>query len=90
MNDEGFRGFIRARRWRFAKTMAAIPHEYTVSEWHPDRAMFEEAAQFIRDEGYAKKFFSKTYMYYDVDEHQYWTMGSPIPETILINRALNG
>jgi hypothetical protein len=87
MDDEGFREFIAARRWRFAKTMADTPHEYTVSGWNPDRAKFEEAVQFIRDNGYGQKFFSKIYLYYDVDGHQYWTMGAPMPVTILINRA---
>jgi hypothetical protein len=89
VNDEGFRNYIATHRWQFAKTMAEIPHEYTVAAWYPnERALFEEAVQFIRDNGYGQKFFSKTYLYYDVDEHQYWTMGSPLPITKLINRAI--
>jgi len=89
MDHEGFVDFIAARRWQFAKTMAAIPHEYTVAAWYPNqRAAFDEAVMFIREHGYEGRFFSKTYLYYDVDGLQYWTMGNPLPITKLINRAL--
>lgn len=88
MDDAGFREFIASRRWQFAKTMAHIPHEYTVSDWIPwEREDFEAAVMFIREHGYSSRFFSKTYLYYDVDGLQYWTMGAPVKETILINRA---
>jgi hypothetical protein len=89
MDDAGFREFINGSRWKFAKTMASIPHEYTVKDWAPERLdLFYEAVTFIREHGYKGKFFSKTYMYYDVDERQYWTMGAPLLETVLINRAV--
>ena len=88
MDDEGFREFINARRWQFAKTMAAIPHEYTVAAWYPDRTLFDEAVMFIREHGYEQRFYSKTYLYYDVDGLQYWTMGNPLEVTKLINRAV--
>lgn len=89
MDEAGFRAFIESRRWQFAKTMAHIPHEYTVSDWKPwAREEFEEAVMFIREHGYARRFFHKTYVYFDVGEHQYWSMGAPLEQTILINRAV--
>lgn len=88
MDDAGFREFIASRRWQFAKTMARIPHEYTVAAWYPSkRPEFDEAVMFIREHGYEQKFFSKTYLYYDVDGLQYWTMGNSLEITKLINRA---
>jgi hypothetical protein len=89
MDDAGFREYINGSRWKFAKTMASIPHEYTVKDWAPERLpLFNEAVMFIREHGYKGKFFSKTYLYYDVDEHQYWTMGNSLEITKLINRAV--
>lgn len=89
MDDAGFKEYIAGSRWKFAKTMAHIPHEYTVKEWEPWREdLFEQAVMFIRENGYEQNFFRATYLYYDVDERQYWTMGAPLVETILINRAV--
>jgi hypothetical protein len=89
MDDEGFRNYIKTHRWQFAKTMAHIPHEYTVAEWYPnERPLFDEAVAFIRDNGYKQRFFSRTYTYYDVDEHQYWWACNKDGLPILINRAV--
>lgn len=88
VNDEGFREFIGSRRWQFAKTMAEIPHEYTVAAWYRDRVGFEAAVSFIRKHGYVQKFFRRDYIYYDVDGFQYWTMGDSVEDTAIINRAL--
>jgi hypothetical protein len=83
-----FMEFIKNRRWQYAKTMPKFPHEYTVREWLPhDQNEFEEAAIFIRKQGKSEKFFSKTHIYYYIDGWKYWTMGYPIPETTVINRA---
>ena len=41
----------------------------------------------IRRHGYQKVYGRATYTYLDIDDWQYWTMGSPLSETILINRA---
>ena len=87
MTEEEFAAFVTKGRFRFAKTMADIPHAYTLRQWNEDDE-FNAAVQFIRDHGYEQKFFSKTFVYYDVGPHQYWTMGSPVPDTKLINRAV--
>lgn len=69
--------------------MPKIPHWYTIRAWNrelePD---FEFFVMYIREHGYEKRFGTRTYMYLDVGEHSYWTMGAPLKDTILINRAM--
>jgi hypothetical protein len=87
-NNEWLRDFIRTRRWQFAKTMSHIPHEYTVRDWRPEAINeFELVVEFIRKNGMPERFWSKTFIYYYLDGYKYWTMGSPVQETRLINRA---
>jgi len=101
MTPECIENYINNVRWTFAKTMTKIPHEYTVRWYAPQRDKeFCEFANHIRANGYAKNFFSKTFIYFDVGEYSYWTMGCPIHESIqeaksnikdttyIINRAL--
>lgn len=88
MTEDEFRKFVQESPWRFASTMANIPHEYTLRRKAADDERFADAVNFIRENGYEQKFYSKTYRYFDVDDKQYWTMGAPVGETILINRAV--
>lgn len=89
MDDAGFREYIAGSRWKFAKTMAHIPHEYTVKEWEPWREhLFDKAVAFIRDNGYQANFFRRVYTYYDVDDKQYWWANNKDGVPILINRAV--
>lgn len=90
--DDGFgldqiRHYIQGNEWKFAKTMKKIPHAYSVKETCSDSEAFEKFVLYIREHGYPKRFFSKTYMYLDVDGFSYWTMGNPLSRTKLINRA---
>lgn len=87
LTSEEIQAFIDANKWKFAKTMKSIPHAYCLKETCTDTEMFERFVMHIRRHGYAGRFFKKVFMYYDVGEHQYWTMGSPLEKTILINRA---
>jgi hypothetical protein len=89
------RVYIAKVRWQFARTMPQWPHEYTVREWYralePDFFAF---AALIRCAGVTKPWppnASKPryrHIYLEMDGWEYWTMGSPIPETTVINRAL--
>lgn len=88
LTDAEIAAFIEANEWKFAKTMARIPHAYCLKEKCTDQDMFERFVMHIRKHGYIGKFFTKTFVYFDVGQHQYWTMGSPLHETILINRAV--
>lgn len=91
MTHSGFRRFILQNTWTFAKTYAAFcPHEYVVKGRLPNDAktVFEEIVIFIRENG-----FVATYgklgpnRYYTVDDYYYWTMGAPVEETTILNRA---
>ena len=88
---DDFRNFIGKRHWHYAKTMPQWPHEYTVRKYEDpkeDQTLFEEAVAFIRAYGERRKFepTGKCSVYFDIDGRQ-WTMGAPIDETIIINRA---
>ena len=50
---------------------------------------FEQAVAFIRANGERRMFepTGRSSVYFDIDGRQYWTMGAPIEETIIINRA---
>ena len=91
-NIDDFKEFISTRSWRYAKTMPQWPHEYATRRFddpHQEQAVFEEAVAFIRANGERRKFepTGKISVYLDIDGRQYWTMGAPIEETIIINRA---
>jgi len=81
--------WVAKHKWTFAKTMSAIPHEWLVSKNWPlgkEKDDFQLFCHMITDYGYNKSFFSKTYIYFDVDGYHYWIMASP-EEAWLINRA---
>lgn len=86
---------IAGARWQFAKTMPQWPHEYTVREWRPDlEGTFVRLADLIRREGVVKPWPADVvtpryhHSYLAIDGWEYWTtMGAPIPETTVINRA---
>jgi hypothetical protein len=87
MTDEELRVFIAAHVWTFAKTMKNIPHEYTLLANAKDQTDFYRFVMQIRHAGYDRSFFGKIYRYLEIDEWCYWTMGSFLSETTLINRA---
>lgn len=86
MTEQGIRDFIAQNRWIFARTYAKfLPHEYCLRENATEK--FDDFVVAIRENGVKAKFFSKYYIYLEVDGYFYWTMGNPIEETTLINRA---
>lgn len=94
-DDEFFRlgEALTTHDYRYAKTMPKHPHWYTVRyDWDSDE-QFVDAVKLIRKYGYDRRFFSKTYRSFNLNEHYYWTMGEPIdidgkPWTYILNRAL--
>jgi len=80
------RSFVRAAPWRFAKTMAQWPHEYTVRGGTPRRD-FEHFVRAIREQGYQARFKGRLHTYLDLDGYKYWTMGAPVESTQIINRT---
>jgi hypothetical protein len=81
------RAFLAKSTWTYAKTMPKTPHEYTLRKNAPDEALFKRVVMHIRLHGYRRVYGRAIYAYLDIDGWQYWTMGSQLSETILINRA---
>ena len=85
------RDFIARRKWREAVTYREkAPHEYALRKLEVDEAGHHEFARFIeaiRRFGYADFYYQVRHIYWAVDEFKYWTMGSPVEKTDLINRA---
>jgi hypothetical protein len=88
------RAYIAKVRWQFAKTMPQWPHEYTVLQWRQDlEPEFRLFVALIRTVGVIKPWprdssnprYHHTYL--ELDQWEYWTMGEPVEETALINRA---
>jgi hypothetical protein len=72
--------------------MPHMPHSYVVKNTCRSAQEFERFVMHIRLHGYRQKFGRAWYTYLDwpVDRviHQFWTMGEPLSETIIINRAV--
>jgi len=85
------RQFIADRRWREAVSYReTAPHEYVVREWEKsDQGSrdFDRFIQLVRRAGYADFYYRVRHIYWAVDEYKYWTMGWPVDETTVINRA---
>ena len=85
------RQFIAERKWREAVTYRkTAPHEYIVRKWESDEQGGQDFDRFItsiRRFGYADFYYSVRHIYWAIDEHKYWTMGWPVEQTTVINRA---
>lgn len=83
---EWLRSFIDCRRWREGK--ADPSHEYTVREWLPAGTKeFEHVVEVIRQFGVPAQYEWRIYVYLHIDGMKYWTMGEPVSETTVLNRA---
>ncbi len=87
---------MEGHRFHFARSMTSTPHSYTRRrEWASgdwgDGSLgdldFVWAARFVQTHGEPRRFYSSIYLYYDLGDHQYWTMGADPEETEIINRA---
>ena len=92
MTEAEFRMFIKEGRWLYAKTMPQWPHEYVVrraTDSVESQILFLRAAAYIRAHGEKRAFkpSRSKFIYLDIDGRQYWTMGAPLSNTIILNRA---
>jgi hypothetical protein len=87
MTADEINRFIESNTWTFAKTMPANPHWYVVRSKCNDEDAFKAFVVHIREHGYSELFHSREYVCFDVGEFKYWTMGSPLEITTIINRA---
>jgi hypothetical protein len=85
------RSFIAARKWREAVTYRhTAPHEYVVRKWERDeqgQEAFDRFVTCIRRFGRADFFYRVRHIYWAIDDYKYWTMGWPVEQTVVINRA---
>ena len=85
---ERIQKYIDSVKWQYAKTMPKHPHYYNMIKWNFNLADdFFHFVVYIRKHGYQEKFFKYNLTYLNIGEFKYWSMGNPLPETILINRA---
>lgn len=79
-----FENYAKQFRWRFAKTMPQIPHEYIVIENHKTKiAIIKSMLAEINEYGYYAIFGDKVYQYLNAGEYKYWVVEN------IINRAKN-
>ena len=82
------RSMIARCEWTFAKTMPFAPHEYIVRDKCP--LTDDEFVYFVdmqREHGVKERWGNYNFPYLYIDDYKYWTMGAPIEETTVINRA---
>ena len=87
MNVKSLQTIIDDKTWHFAKTMPWHPHFYARRREWGDEKEFETVVKFIRENGVEEKFGKRQFTYLYLNGYKYWTMGSPVAKTILINRA---
>jgi len=75
--------------YKFAKTMPEHPHFYTLKEKWTSDIPFEEVVKFMRENSTTEQFKGQNYQMFYLNQYKYWTMGAPLDQTILINRAKN-
>lgn len=86
MNHERVREILLSKSWKFAKTMASMPHSYTLEKNWEDKELYKEVADFIREHGEKRLFFRRFYYYYKLEDNEYWAMKIK-DGTGIINRA---
>ena len=85
---EFVRDCIAKNKWTFAKTMPTIPHYYIVrGKCALTDEEFDRFVRLQRQYGTVMRWWKYNFPYLLVDGWKYWTMGAPIEETIIINRA---
>ena len=83
---DDLKAFVDSEQWTFAKTMPEWPHEYLVRD-RVDANLFESLVRHIRQHGFEGRFYQRSITYFAEDDLLYWTMGDPLPETVIINRC---
>ena len=88
LNYDKLREMITRCEWTFAKSMPFAPHEYIVKDKCPLTAEeFEYFVNMQREHGVKERWgkYNNPYLY--IDDYKYWTMGAPLEDTTVINRA---
>lgn len=78
---------LQNTKFTFAKSMPKIPHAWSARQDWKDDDVFNKVIVYLRMYGIKERFFTKDYLYFYANGYKYWTMGSPIQQTRIINRA---
>lgn len=81
------REVIDSVKWTYARTMPTWPHEYTLRKRVKNDLLFNKICIHIKHYGYYGRFYKYRRIYFEEDGLIYWTMGWPVAETEVINRA---
>lgn len=87
MNMQSLAELLEKNKFVFAKTLPEIPHFYTLKVSWEKEEEFYQAVEGIRHFGRAERFKGRKFIYFYANGYKYWTMGAPVDETYLINRA---
>jgi hypothetical protein len=81
---------LLSHAWKVATSprYAKLPHAYTLRRTWANAEDFVWTVEHIRRVGYQERFIGRTWIYYDMGEHQYWDCGGPMSGVGLINRAV--
>lgn len=89
MNREQAIEFINSCQFKEAKSYSeTYPHWYTTRKLVNNDADFEAFLKFSRENAKLKKFYSKQYLYLELNGFEYWEMGRPIKCIEVLNKAI--
>jgi hypothetical protein len=78
---------LKTLKFRFAKSMPHIPHEYVVRT-PENQAAYVELFNVVQQHGVLEKFGRRSFRYwYAGDGFKYWTMTTDVDKSEIINRA---
>lgn len=78
---------LMSQSWRFASTMAYVPHYYSLRKNWASMDDFFIVVEFIQQHGIDELYYKRPFRVLLINEFKYWTMeGNNIQATDLINR----
>jgi hypothetical protein len=90
MTKQEIVAILNDHEWKFAKTFKyKAPHWYTLREKWNDDPLFDKIVQEVRNNANTEYFWRKPFEVLTYEGWKYWSMGAPIDETILINKAFD-
>lgn len=88
MNIEEAKEFLIDQEFTFAKSYAdTFPHTYLQRKKCNNEDKYEMFLSLIRSKGIVYTFFSKQYVYLEIDGFVYWEVGRPIKCVQVLNKA---
>lgn len=80
--------FLSEQEFTFAKSYAdTFPHYYLQRKKSTDEEKYEKFLCLIRDRGKVYHFYTKQYVYLEIDDFVYWEVGRPIKCVQVLNKV---